>query len=377
MDISRRPFLKGAATLAVSAMTTRMASAVPRQKTGPSGGHKFDLSGLPIYRPERQVEGTLRFVGTPMRGAVEAWEAGFAKYHPGIRFANSLLSSDMAMPGLIMGVADIAPCGREACLEEVLGFSEKYLHDPTSIAIASGAADTPGGASWSPVIFVSKDNPLTALTVEQLDGIFGEQRTGGYPLNSVVWDPKNARGADRNIRTWGQLGLTGDWANRPIETFGYAPTGMRSFFELRVFNGGKKWNPNYREYVDSGTKMVAEGSSLASLDMLAAIATNRFAIGWSANGHAAKVPGLKAIALGRVAGEYFAPDAANMQARRYPLTRSVFMHINAKPGQPVDPKIREFLRYVLSREAQEEMQKGGNQLPLTAEIVEIERRKLG
>jgi len=380
MIISRRSLIGSSSALLLSPVARAVAQPTHSRSGRVYEGSTplaFDLSDLPVYAPEQRVSGKIRCVGTPFRGAVEGWQRAFAVHQPGVSFENNLPSSDVAMPGLIMGLCDIAPSGREACLEEVLGFSETYFYNPTSIAVASGAAYTPGGASWSPVILVSADNPLARLTLAQLDGIFGEARSGGYGQNSVEWNVASARGPERNIRTWGQLGLSGAWAGKPIQTYGYAPTGMRSFFELVVFGGGKKWNPNYREYVDTGTKMVPEGVPIGSHDMLLQLAKDPYGIAWSGNGHAAKVPGLKAIPLARTAaGPYAEPTAANMQSRRYPLTRSVFMHINRKPGTPLDPAVREYLRFVLSREAQEMLSKAGNQLPLNRETVLQERRKL-
>ncbi|MEO6873540.1 MAG: hypothetical protein ABI222_01835, partial [Opitutaceae bacterium] len=207
----------------------------------------WDLQALPRYQPTQKIGGVIRMGGVVMSGLVTAWEEAFVKYHPDIRFANHLLSSDIAMSAMTMGDADIAPCGREPDLVEVLGFTESYLYDVTPIVVGSGAWTTVRGqgSSWSPVIFVSKDNPLSKITMRQLDGVFGAQRTGGYHENSALFDPGAARGPERDIRTWGQLGLTGEWADKPIQTYGYADTGMRHFFELRVFNGGGKWNPNY------------------------------------------------------------------------------------------------------------------------------------
>ena len=337
---------------------------------------EWDLGDLPAYQPQRKVGGTIRIVGTPFRGAVQAWEAAFSRHHPDVKFTNTLDSSDIAMASMILGAADIASSGREPSLEEVLGFTEKNGHGVTSLVVASGAWNTPGGASWSPVVFVHKDNPLTHLTMEQLDGIFGAERTGGYGENSIVWSTRGARGPEKNIRTWGDLGLGGDWKDKPIQTYGYAPTGMRHFFELHVFDGGGKWNPNYREYVETGTKMVEPGASNGSHDMLVALSHDKYGIGWSGNGQAASVPGLKAIALGRTPGRYFEPDAQNMQRRDYPLTRNVFMYIDRKPGEAVDPKVKEFLLFVLSHEGQEILAKGGNQLPLPKDAVLEQRKKL-
>ncbi|MDB6113338.1 MAG: Phosphate transport system substrate-binding protein, partial [Lacunisphaera sp.] len=301
---------------------------------------EWDLKLLPHYKPQQQVGGILRLGGVGMSGLVPLWEEAFARYHPEIRFANNLPSSDVAMAAMIMGTADIAACGREPDLVEILGFTESYLYDVLPIIVGSGAHTTPKGqgGSWSPVIFVSKDNPLTKLTMKQVDGIFGSQRAGGYRENSALFDPRSARGPEGDIRTWGQLGLTGEWANKPIQTYGYADTGMRHFFELKVFNGGDKWNPNYREYTETGTKMVPDGSGMGSRDMLITLSKDKYGIGWSGFGQANNIPGanLKAIALAKEdGGPYYEPTEVNFQTKDYPLSRNVFMYINRPPGMPV------------------------------------------
>ena len=175
-----------------------------------AAGTEWDLTALPHYRPERQVGGTIRMGGASMAGLVVIWEKAFQKLQPGVRFSNELPSSDVALAELMTGSAEIAPCGREPALEEILGFTEKYSYDVTPIIVGTGAWKTPGGSSWSPVIFVSQDNPLTQLTMRQVDGIFGAERTGGYEENSSIYQARDARGPEGNIRTWGQLGLTGE-----------------------------------------------------------------------------------------------------------------------------------------------------------------------
>jgi phosphate transport system substrate-binding protein len=337
----------------------------------------WDLTSLPHYQPRRQVSGTIRMGGAAMAGLVVAWEAGFKKYQPGVRFANELPSSDVALASMIVGSADLAPCGREPALEEILGFSEKYSYDVTPIMVATGAWDTPGGSSWSPVVFVSADNPLTRLTMKQLDGIFGAERTGGYEEGGITFMTRDARGPEENIRTWGQLGLTGEWKDQPIQTYGYAQTGMRHFFELRVFHGGDKWNPNYREYAETGTKMVPEGSGIGSHDMLVTLSHDKYGIGWSGLGHAKSVPGLRAIALAKdEGGPYFELTKRNFQTHDYPLSRNVFMYLNRPPGQAVDPKLKEFLSFVLSQEGQTLLTQTGAHLPLTEQILQAQRQKL-
>ena len=141
---------------------------------------EWDLTSLPRYQAGQQVSGTIRMGGASMAGLIVKWEVAFQKFQPGVQFSNELPSSDVAQANMIMGTADIAASGREPALEEILGFTEKYSYAVTPIVVGSGAWATPGGSSWSPVVFVSQDNPLTQLTMKQLDGIFGAERTGGY-----------------------------------------------------------------------------------------------------------------------------------------------------------------------------------------------------
>jgi phosphate transport system substrate-binding protein len=315
--------------------------------------------------------------GAEFSGLAQVWEEAFHRYQPDVSFRNDLPSSDVAMAAMMVGTADIAPSGREPSLDEVLGFNEKYHHSVTPIIVGTGAWKAPGGSSWSPAIFVNAANPLSRLTMKQLDGIFGAQRTGGYEEGSEVFTPRAARGAEGNLRTWGQLGLTGNWKDKSIQTYGYADTGMRHFFELRVFGGGDKWNTNYREYVESGTNMVAKGTDVGSHAMLVALSHDKYGIGWSGFGQAEGIPGLKAIALARdVGGPYFAPNVQNCRTHQYPLSRNVFMYVNRAPGQALDPAVREFLLFVLSREGQDLLAHHGRHLPLTPEILMIQRRKL-
>jgi len=215
------------------------------------------------------------------------------------------------------------------------------------------------------------------LTMKQLDGIFGAERMGGYEEGGIVFMTRDARGPEENIRTWGQLGLTGEWKDKPIQTYGYAQTGMRHFFELKVFHGGDKWNSNYREYAETGTKMVAKGSGVGSHDMLVTLSHDRYGIGWSGLGHAKSVPGLKAIAIAKEdGGPYFEPTKLDFQTHDYPLSRNVFMYLNRPPGTTVDPKLKEFLLFVLSEEGQYILAHNGLHLPLTGKILLAQRKKL-
>src|SRR5260221_2025060 len=197
---------------------------------------QWNPESLAPYHPAQKVSGVIKSFGSDLAGLVKAWEAGFLKHYPGVRFEDNLPSSDAAI-GRLVGGADVAPIGREAETTELLSFYETFNHDPLGIVVGTGAFDVIG-RTWGEVIFVNKRNPLTRLTMKQLDGIFGSERTGGW--DGFVWSPAAARGAGENIRTWGQLGLEGEWASQPIQTYGYAPTGMTHFFQRKVFKGGDK-----------------------------------------------------------------------------------------------------------------------------------------
>jgi phosphate transport system substrate-binding protein len=332
------------------------------------------VNSLPAYQPEHKVSGVIRNFGSPLSGLLKKWEEGFAEYQPGVQFQDNLASGDAAIGGLETGVADLAPNGREVALTEFLSFYETFKHDgPLQIAVATGSYDVVG-RSWAEIIFVNQDNPLSRVTMKQLDGIFGEARSGGW--DGYRWISAPARSASDNIRTWGQLGLTGEWAGKPINTYGYAPTGMSNFFELKVFHGGTKWNPNYRQYAESDTKEAAE-PSIGSHQMLLDLSKDKYGIAWSGVGQAKGISNIKPLALAsEEGGPYVSLTKQTVQNRTYPLTRSVFIDLDRAPGKPLEPKLKEFLMYILSRQGQEKVVEQGEYLPLTAEVVRAGRTKL-
>jgi len=324
---------------------------------------------LPAYRPQATVSGTIRNFGSSLGGLVKVWEQGFAKVQPAVRFDDHLPTSDAAIPALVTGAADLGPDGGEATLTESLSFYEVHGHPPTDIVVATGSFDVEGHSNGL-VVFVHEDNPIGKLTIAQLDGIFGAERTAG--MRGFKWTPSDARDATGNIRTWGQLGLAGDWADKPIQTYGHAPSGTARFFQAAVLNNGDKWNPNFREFVETGSKMIADEDraeqKLGLVHMLRdELANDRYGIAWTVMPQAKGVRGIKALALApRKGGAYVLPARESFQDRTYPLARSIHIFLNRAPGRPVEPRLREFLRFVLSREGQDIVARDGGYLPLTA-----------
>jgi phosphate transport system substrate-binding protein len=335
----------------------------------------FDLSGLPDYKPERQVSGTIRQWGSNYLAdsMLETYlEEGFRKYQPGVAFKNTLKSTFIAMGGLYSGMADLAPMGRRATSDELQGYQRIFDSAPVEVAMASGSYDV-AGWTFALVVFVNKDNPIGKLTLDQLDGIFGAERTGGSHGNS--WDPSAARGPEKNIRSWGQLGLTGAWADKPIHVYGYNLNYHfpQEFAEV-VFKGGNKWNETLKEYTNQAKP---DGSGLISAGTQLAAEVSQDPYGITYTGIQYRTAQVKPVALAAGAqGPYVAPTLESVQDRSYPLSREVYYYVNRMPGKEIDPVQKEFLRFVLSRQGQEAVQKDGKYLPLTADIVRAQLKKL-
>jgi phosphate transport system substrate-binding protein len=346
---------------------------------------EFDLSGLPEYKPEQQVSGTIRQWGnnyikdSPL---VEVWETGFRKHHPDIKFKDNLSSSAVAFPGPIAGVADLAPMGRQALWDELKGFEREGAEggaegssnvDVVEIVMATGSFDVRGW-TFALGVFVNKDNPINQLTLEQLDCIFGAQREGGW--DGLEWKTSLARDPEKNIRTWGQLGLTGEWADKPIRVYGYNfKYHFTDEIDKKVLKGSGKWNETLRMYSNvAGQKKDGSLTGAGEL-MMNDLSKDKYGIAYT--GIAFITPQTKAVALAaKAGGPYVELTLDNVQARKFPLTRDVYYYLKREKGKPIDPKAKEFLRYVLSREGQDAVQKDGKYLPLTAEAAAEQLKKL-
>jgi phosphate transport system substrate-binding protein len=335
---------------------------------------RFDLSGLPHYVPEQQVSGTLRIYGnnyisdSPL-GAW--WMDGFRKHQPGITFDNYLKSAAIALPGLYFGLADLG-LNHQPSFYDLLGYLRIHGSEPLEITAVTGSYDVPGWQNTI-VIMVHKDNPISKITMKQLDGVFGSARDGGW--SGTTWRPEFARGPEGDIRTWGQLGLTGEWANRRITPYGYSLRYATALeFSDKVLQSGDKWNGDLHAY---GNLRRKDGTTYLEADQVIdnlrkdprGIAYLRF--------HQDFPPELKVLALADgKGGPYVDFTLENVQNRTYPLYGEQNFYASVKPGARVDPKVREFLRYVLSQEAQEMVQRDGKYLPLTAAVVRAQLKKL-
>ena len=358
----------------------------------PAIGQFSSPNKLPDYKPQVKLHGAIKCFGGELMGQMEIWERGFGRYQPDVSFANDFTpSSEGAIAGLYILRADLAPAGDDAKISDLLPFYQTYRYLPTEISVATGGYEK-RGSLWAIQIVVNKDNPLTKLTMDQLAGIFGAERSGGW--EGILYTAKYARGAQENIRTWGQLGLTGKWADKPIQTYGYAAPGFEVAFERRLFHWSDKWNPNYKEFVEEketvgaapygagdeatvSLKDKAEGEAVASERMYEELSKDKYGIAWGPVLHAKNYPGVKQIALAETAsGPYVPLTEANVQNRTYPFIRNAYIYINRAPGSPVDPKVKEFLRYILSRQGQQDLIAPGDYYPLPPDVIEEQLKKL-
>jgi len=295
-------------------------------------------SALPSYKIVDGISGTLNSVGSDtMNNLLKYWGEAFKKYYPGVNIQIEGKGSSTAPPALIAGTAQLGPMSRAMKSSEIDKFEAKYGFKPTTLRTALDAL----------AVFVNKDNPITGLSFEQLDAIFSKNRNRGY--------------AD-DITTWGQAGLSGAWADMPISLYGRnSASGTYGYFKDDVLKKG-----DYKDQVKEqpGSASVVQG-----------VTEDKAGIGYSGIGYVTS--GVKALSISEEAdGTQYAPTSENVSARHYPLARFLYINIVKDPKEPMSPLVREFLRFVLSKEGQQIVIKDGY-LPLPAKVVTQELQKLG
>jgi phosphate transport system substrate-binding protein len=292
--------------------------------------------GTPPYQKTSGVSGNVNSVGSDtMNNMMTLWAEAFVKMYPNVKVQVEGKGSSTAPTALIAGTAQFGPMSRSMRATEIDQFEKKYGYKPTQIRTSYDAL----------AVYVNKDNPLTKLTLAQVDAAFSKTRKrGGKP-----------------VAKWGDLGLTGDWANRPISLYGRnSASGTYGFFKEHTLMNG-----DYKDTVKEqpGSASVVQG-----------VTEDRFGMGYSGIGY--KTSGVKNLALAdKEGGAYSDGTYGDVKSGKYPLNRFLFIYINKGPGKPLDPLVKEFMKLVLSREGQEVVIKDGY-LPLPADIVKQELAKL-
>jgi len=312
------PHLKKiAALLAAGSLVT--ASALAQIKVDPA---------IKPYTAVSGVSGNLNSIGSDtLNNLMTLWAEGFRAIYPNVNIQIEGKGSSTAPPALIEGTAQLGPMSRAMKGSEIDAFEKKYGYKPLEIKVSIDAL----------AVYTHKDNPLKSLSLQQVDGIFSStNRLGGTP-----------------ITTWGQVGLTGEFANRPISLFGRNSASGTYGFYKDVALGGGDYSTRVKE--QPGSSAVVQG-----------VASDIYAMGYSGIGY--KTSGVNAIALAAKPGEKaYEPNPENCLSGDYPLARFLYIYVNKDPKKPMDKLTKEFLNFVLSKQGQEVVAKDGY-FPMPAEL---------
>ena len=282
---------------------------------------------IPEYTPVQAVSGNLKSVGSDtMNNEMALWAEGFREHYPNVRIEIEGKGSSTAPPALISGTSQFGPMSRPMKSQEIDAVKEAFGYEPVALPTSIDML----------AVYVHKDNPIRSLTLREVDAIFSKNRKGGHAAD---------------ITTWGDLGLTGEWADKPISLYGRnAASGTYGFFKDNALFKG-----DYKDSVKEqpGSSSVVQG-----------VATDRYGIGYSGIGY--KTADVRALPLD--AGEGPVPAEPEFAySGDYPLARFLLLYANKRPGEDLDPLRREFVRYIFSRQGQECVVKDGY-LPVSATV---------
>jgi phosphate transport system substrate-binding protein len=289
------------------------------------------------YKSVSGVSGNISSVGSDtLNNLMTYWAESFQKFYPNAKIQIEGKGSSTAPPALISGTAQLGPMSRPMKGSEIDQFEKKYGYKPTPIRTSVDAL----------AVFVNKDNPIKCLTMPQVDAIFSKSRRYGHR---------------EDIRTWGQLGLSGEWANRPTSLYGRnSASGTYGFFKEHSLKNG-----DFKDEVKEqpGSASVVQG-----------VTVDRFAVGYSGIGYA--TAGVRPVPLSeQEGGKCVEATAENAYAGTYPLARFLYVYVNKAPAKPLDPLTREFVKLLLSKEGQSDVIKDGY-FPIPASVAKEELNKI-
>ena len=350
--------MRRTAPLAVSIAATICAlSAVPAHAlkyAAPEHSLKADPS-IPPWNPgpvESHPEEELAIVGADiMDEMVMEWTKIYRKQYPRLSLTMDLRASGAGAPGLVSGKGQLAPVGREMFPAERKAFVDKFGYEPLEIKVATGSVGSLGKTAAS-IILVDKDNPIDCLSLPQLDAIYSKTRKLGY----------------KEVNTWGDVGATGDWASRPIHLYGLKPVnGIEQYFKEIAMHGG--------EYKDNIQFVKGKGFTHAFTVAAEDMATHPGGLTYALMANL--TPNVKVLKLSSTqGGTCYAPTVESVYAHKYPFSRYVYIYVNKAPGKPLEPKVKEFLKLVLSQQGQQAVANERVFIPLQPEVVKEELKKL-
>ncbi len=288
-------------------------------------------ANLPVYKKASGVSGNLSSVGSDtLANLMTLWAEEYKRTYPNVNIQIQAAGSSTAPPALTEGTANLGPMSRKMKDKELEAFENKHGYKPVPVPVAIDAL----------AVFVHKDNPIKGMSIKDVDAVFSSTRKCG---------------AAKDVATWGDLGLTGNWDNRSVQLFGRnSVSGTYGYFKKKALCKG--------DYKNSVNEQPGSASVVQS------VSTSINAIGYSGIGY--KTSSVRAIPLSKKEGQPFieaTPD--NAVSGKYPLSRFLYVYVNKKPNQPLQPLEREFIKMVMSKQGQEVVVKDGY-IPLPAAVVE-------
>ncbi|MDV7212777.1 phosphate ABC transporter substrate-binding protein PstS family protein [Azotobacter beijerinckii] len=292
---------------------------------------------LPVYEKTSGVSGNLSSVGSDsLANLMTLWGEEFKRQYPNVNIQIQAAGSSTAPPALTEGTANLGPMSRMMKDNELQAFEAKHGYKPTAVPVAIDAL----------AVFVHKDNPIKSLDIAQVDAIFSSTRLCG--------------GA-KDLKTWGDLGLTGEWAAKPIQLFGRnSVSGTYGYFKEEALCKGD-FKANVNEQPGSASVVQSVSSSLN-------------AIGYSGIGY--KTSSVRAVPLSKKGGEPFEANEVNALSGKFPLARFFYVYVNKAPNKPLSPLEAQFVKLVLSKQGQEVVVKDGY-IPLPKRVVDKTLKELG
>jgi len=285
---------------------------------------------LPMYKTASGVSGNLSSVGSDtLANLMTLWAEEFKRAYPNVNIQIQAAGSSTAPPALTEATSNLGPMSRKMKDKEIEAFEARYGYKPTAVPVAIDAL----------AVYVHKDNPVTGMSIADVDAIFSSTRKCG---------------AAASIANWGDAGLTGEWARRDIQLFGRnSVSGTYGYFKKTALCKG-----DFRNTVNEQP---------GSASVVQSVSTSINGIGYSGIGY--KTASVRAIPLSKKPGQEFV-DATpeNAVNGAYPLSRFLYVYINKAPNKPLAPLEREFVKLVLSKVGQEVVIKDGY-IPLPAKVV--------
>jgi phosphate transport system substrate-binding protein len=310
-------------------------------------------AGLRSFRPaygKKQLAGDLKCASSDvLPGLAKAWAAKLKQYYPKVNVSiEPPYAGSLGALELIKGNLDCVFVSRELKPTDVSGFGDAFGYAPFSVPI-SGGSYRHFGFLDSVAFVLNKDNPIGKLSFDQLDRILSTTNNrGGTP-----------------IRTWGDLGLTGDWADEPIHVVGIKPwNGFEEFVRQRVMDANGK-RGQWRNETSPDDDVTFYNTVF---DVAGDVARDKYALGYT--GMAYIDEAVKVIALSQHDNEPgIAPSEENVALAEYPLSRFIYLNSNNDPNKPANPILSELTRLILSRQGQQVVRDQGIYMPLRAEQV--------